>query len=115
MLKSLLVVTLLSAPALADTKSMHLGFTLGAGKDSRHYKLELVTDACGGIEAKAPDEHDKINVCAKADGNSDVRLEIDWQTTHGDRELRNRSTVVAARGQSFELDGGAAKLTVTLQ
>jgi hypothetical protein len=116
MMKSLFVVALLAAPAFADQKTMQLGFTLSAGNETRHYAMKLVTDACGGIEARAPDERDEIKVCAQADGgNNDVRLEVDWTTKHGDHELKNRSTVLATRGQSFELDGGVAKLTVALQ
>jgi hypothetical protein len=115
MMKSLLVVALLAAPAFADQKTMQLGFTLSAGNETRHYAMKLVSDACGGIEARAPGERDEIRVCARADGNNDVRLELDWTTRHGDRELKNRSTVLAVRGQSFELDGGAAKLTVAVQ
>ena len=109
-----LLVALLCAPALADTKTVQLGFMLTAGKDVRHYAIKLVPDACGIVESKAPQQHDEIKVCMKADGGN-YRLEVDWSTRRDDNELFNRSTVVAALGQTFDLDGGATKLAVTLQ
>ena len=110
-----LLVAVLCGPALADNKTLQLGFTLTAGKDTRHYAMKLVADACGTIESKAPEQQDHINVCMKADSTSEFRLEVDWTTRHDNSELHNRSTVVAARGSSFDLDGGAAKLAVALQ
>ncbi len=111
---SVVALGLLCAPALADSKTYQLGFTLGAGKDARHYAMRLVSDACGDVEAKAPDEHDQIKVCARGAGG-DVRLEIDWETRKADREVRNHSTVIAKSGQTFDLDAGAAKLVVAIQ
>ena len=109
-----LLVALLCAPALADTKTVQLGFTLTSGKDTRHYAIKLVPDECGKVESKAPQQHDDIKVCMKADADN-FRLAVDWTTRHDDSELINRSTVIAARGQTFELDGGATKLAVALQ
>jgi hypothetical protein len=109
------LLALLCGPALADSKTLDLGFTLGAGNDARHYAMKLVSDACGSIAAKAPDTQDDIHVCAHPDGPSDFKLEVDWSTRRGDHELHNRSTAIASRGHSFDLDGGTAKLTVSLQ
>lgn len=112
---SSLLLAVLCKLAHADPKTLELGFTVTSGKDARHYAMKLVADACGTIESKAPEQNDHINVCMKADSSTDVRLEVDWTTRHDNSELRNRSTVIAARGQKFELDGGAAKLAVALQ
>ncbi len=115
MLLATSLVALLCAPALADQKTMQLGFKLVSGTDARTYALKLVDGACGNIEASTRDTHDKIKVCVSPEGGNDTRLEIDWETRAGDHQLRNRSTVIAARGQTFELDGGTAKLVVTYQ
>ncbi len=115
MTKALLLVAILCGPALADSKTTSLGFALTNGQDARHYAMKLAADACGSVQAKAPQQEDEIKVCLKHEGSVDVRLEIDWMTRRGDQEFRNRSTVVAAAGQSFDLDSGVAKLTVTLK
>ena len=115
MLKSVLVLAVLVSPALADDKTTKLDFKLTVGKDIRHYALSLVADSCGHVEAHSPQAHDEIKVCLRPDGNTDLRLEVDWQTRHDDHELKNHSTVIAARGKSFELDGGSAKLAVSVQ
>ncbi len=115
MLKPLLVIALLCSPALADDKTTKLGFTLTAGKDQRHYALSLVSDSCGQVKSHTPEASDEIKVCLRPDGNTDLRLEISWMTKHDDHDLENRSTVIAQRGHSFELDGGGAKLSVSVQ
>ena len=113
MLRSLVIVSLLAAPALADTKT--LGFTLTHGSASRHFGMKLVDDSCGKLESKAAEANDTIDVCLKSQGKTDMRLEIDWTTRHHDGEVHNKSTVIAARGQTFELDGGAVKLAISVQ
>jgi len=115
MLKPLLVLSLLAAPALAENKSTTLDFKITAGKDVRHYALTLVADSCGAVESHAPDLKDQIKACVRPDGTSDLRVEINWESRQGDHELKNSSTVIVARGKSFELDGGTAKLAVALR
>src|SRR5262245_33017139 len=112
---SSVLVLFLCAPALADAPSptLQIGLTIAGGKDSRHYSLKLADHACGDVMSKAPQRADDIHACLKSEA-AELRLELDWTTREGDRELRNRSTVVAARGQSFDLDCGGAKLTVTV-
>jgi hypothetical protein len=105
----LLSIVLASSSALAEPKTLQLGFALG----SRHYNMKLVPDACGSVEAKAKDQQDEIKVCARPDGK-DMRLEIDWMTRQSDHETRNRSTVIATRGETFDLDAGSGKLTVSV-
>jgi hypothetical protein len=115
MIRSIITVALLCAPALADpSPTFQLGFDLTAGTDVRHYAVKLVDNACGGIDAKSPSSQDEIKVCVVPDGPR-VRVSVDWVTRQGDLELRNRSTVSAARGQTYELDGGTAKLAVGVQ
>ena len=115
MFKPLLILAVLVSPALADDKTTKLGLTLTSGKDQRHYTLQLAADACGEISSQGPEASDEVKICQKPDGNTDLRLEIEWQTHHDGHYVKNRSTVVAARGKSFELDGGSAKLNVSVQ
>ena len=111
---TLILSTLLCAPVFADTsKTVLVGFSLGAGKDARHYRVQLVPDDCGKVEAKAAHQSDHIKVCVHPDGK-DFRVQIEWETRSGTTELRNHSTVVAARGGTFDVDGGTAKLNVTV-
>ena len=112
MITTSLVLALLSHFAHADTKT--IGLTVSAAKDARHYTLKLVDSSCGKIENKASDDSDLIDVCVRPEG-SDSRVEIDWYTRHAGNELHNRSVVIAARGEKFELDSGTAKLAVALQ
>jgi hypothetical protein len=114
MIKSLLVVTLLCGPALADSKTLQLGLSIGTGKDARHYAIKVINHECGSIDNTAPERQDTIEVCANDDGTS-FRLRVDWKSREGEHEIRNRSAVVVARGDTFDLDGGGAKLNVTVQ
>ena len=113
---SSLFLFLLCGPALADPapSTFDIGFSLTSGRELRHYAIKLVDHDCGGIEAKSPSTTDDIKVCAHVDG-AQIRLQIDWLTREGERELRNKSAVLATRKSSFELDGGGAKLTVSVQ
>jgi hypothetical protein len=115
MLKPFLILAVLVSPALADDKTTTLDFKLTVGKDVRHYALSVVSDSCGRLEAKSPQAHDQITVCMRPDGNTNLRLEVDWVTKHDDHELKNNSIVIASRGKSFDLDGGEAKLNVSVQ
>lgn len=114
-------LALLCTPALADTSpTMKIGFKVDGGKDQRHYTVELVDKACGEVSHKATDQahnvtsRDQIKVCATAEKDG-VRLAIEWELHDGTRDISNRSEMLVARGTSQELDGGTAKLAVTLQ
>lgn len=123
MVKTLLststVVFLLCGPALADPAprvpaGIDLGLVVVSGNQTRHYALALVDDDCGSISRKELGKsEDSIRVCAH-DG-AQLRLDIDWLTRDGDREVHAKSTVVAKRGASFDLDGNGAKLSVRVQ
>lgn len=115
LIASSILLALLCGPALADSKTLQLGFTLKNGKDTRNYAIKVVADECASISSKAPEQQDEIRVCAHPDGATEIRLQLDWMTRQGDRELRNKSVVIATRGQKFDLDGGAAVLAVTIQ
>lgn len=123
MLKTLVstsaLLFLLCGPALADptrgpTTAFDLGFVVSTGAQARYYAIKLVDDTCGSVMHKDSGKtEDTIDVCVRA--GSQVKLEIDWSTRDGQRELRNRSTVIAKRGASFDLQGGGAKLGVTVK
>jgi hypothetical protein len=106
---------LLCGTAAADaSQTINLGFDLTSGNDTRHYAVKLVEKECGSVDAKSPSSEDEIKVCAEADGPKGSKLSFDWRTRQGDREIRNRSTVVAARGSAIDLDGPGVKLHVTV-
>ena len=114
------VLALLCTPALADNSTMKVGFKVDGGKDQRHYTVELVDHACGEVSNKAitsgpgPSTRDQIKVCANVD-KTGVRLAIEWELHDATRDISNRSEMFVARGATQELDGGTAKLAVTLQ
>jgi hypothetical protein len=124
------VLALLCTPALADptpapapapTTTMKVGFKVDGGKDQRHYTVELVDKACGEVSNKQTDvahnvttTRDQIKVCATQE-KTGVRLAIEWELHDKDRDITNRSEMLLARGAARELDGGTAKLGVTLQ
>ena len=112
-------LALLATPALASPNpspptTIQIGFKVDGGKDQRHYTVKLVDKACGSVNAKTAAINDEIKVCAHVDGAS-VHLDIQWQLHEKDRDIENKSEMVIARGVAQELDGGSAKLTVSLQ
>lgn len=114
-------LALLCTPALADPappapapSTMKVGFKVDGGKDQRHYTVELVDKSCGEVSNKAASTRDQIKVCATVE-KTGVRLAIEWELHDGTRDIANRSEMLVARGGTQELDGGTAKLGVTLQ
>ena len=112
------ILTLLCTPALADDSTMKVGLKVDGGKDQRHYTVELVDKSCGEVSNKTisagPSTHDQIKVCATVE-KTGVRLAIEWELHDATRDISNRSEMFVARGATQELDGGTAKLAVTLQ
>jgi hypothetical protein len=114
---SSLFATMFVGPALADTPRapsptmLQIGLKLDSG---RHYAMKLIDDHCGRVTSKATTVEDNIKICAHDDGTQ-VRLDVDWWTRDGNQEVRNDSVGVVAHGSSFDLDGGTAKLTVSLK
>ena len=108
-----LLSTLLCGPALAGTppqQTLDIDLRIDAG---RHYALKLVDADCGRVSAKAPGFEDNIKICARTDRGR-ILLDVDWATRQGDHEIHNDSKAAVQRGSSFDLDGGTAKLTVSL-
>ena len=108
------LLAILCAPALADTKTLQLDFTLTSGAAPRHYAIYVTGKECGSVENKTRDQEDQIKVCVFPDADRQ-RLLLEWRTREGDHELTNHSVLVASRGQRFDVDTGTAKLTVALQ
>ena len=65
------------------------------------------------VTAKTLVASDVIKVCAFNDGTN-VRLDIEWQLHEKDRDIVNKSELVLTHGATQELDGGTAKLSVSL-
>jgi hypothetical protein len=113
------VLALLCTPALADSQTMKVGFKVDGGKDQRHYTVELVDKTCGAVENKVftpgpgSSTRDQIKVCANIE-KTGVRLDIEWELHDATRDISNKSAMFIARGAAQELDGGTAKLGVTL-
>ena len=106
---------LLCGPALADPPpaTFKVGVTVAWGKEVRRYAVHLVDHQCGIRAKPEPATLDEIKLCVESeDGGALVR--VDWLSRQGPRELSNDSKVIVARGGSVELEGGAAKLTVSL-
>ncbi len=118
------LVAMLCAPALAGpspatapapaSSTLQLAFKLVAGNNQRHYTVKLVDKACGSVRAEQGEIHDEIKVCARVEG-ANVNLGIGWELHDSARVIKNDSTMLLARGATQELDGGTAKLFVTLQ
>lgn len=112
-------LALLTAPALAGPNptpapmTIQVGLKVDGGKDQRHYTVKLLDKACGSVIAKTLVASDEIKVCAFNDG-ANVRLDIKWQLHEKDRDIVNKSELVLTHGATQELDGGTAKLSVSL-
>jgi len=112
-------LALLCTSALADSPTMKVGFKVDGGKDQRHYTVALVDKACGAVENKVitpgpgANTRDQIKVCANVE-KAGVRLDVEWELHDAGRDISNKSQMFIARGTTQELDGGTAKLAVTL-
>ena len=112
-------LALLTMPALAGNPSppspttIQVGLKVDGGKDQRHYTVKLLDKVCGSVTAKTNAASDEIKVCAFNDGPN-VRLDIEWQLHEKDRDIVNKSELVLTHGATQELDGGTAKLSVSL-
>jgi hypothetical protein len=116
LLATSLASALLCAPALADptppAANVAIHLQISDGKVVREYSMMLADKSCGGIEGKQRDSADNVKICQTAEGSDAVRLEVDWHTSVGPNESRNRSVIVMRRGQVQQLDGGTSKLDV---
>ena len=107
MIKPLLALTLLCAPALADSPaSYQIDF---ASKSSTH-TLVVLNHSCGEVQVKQPDHESYLKVCANTGPDKVVRLEIERRFRENQTESRQSAVVVAKGGVSYDwLDG---KITV---
>ncbi len=132
-LRALFALVLLTAPSLAapsptrsptgpataaPSTAAQLVVTLQveSGAELRHYVVLLTEHACGSVEAvTAKKAFDQVKVCGDADGTN-VRFHLEWQFRDGEsaRDIRTTSELVMAHGASQTIDGGSAKLRVTL-
>ena len=113
MLKPLVILTMLTGPALADppAPSIRVELQLRVGADTRSHIMAVTDNSCGRVEDKAPDHTDEIKACAHAQG-ADIVLQLDW-TTRGDKtEYKNQSSIVVAHGGSVELGKPGTRLLV---
>ena len=110
-LSSSLLLTLLCAPALADSPSTTTYVVELATKTTRH--TVLVADrSCGEVQIKSTQRESFLRVCAHEAGKH-VRLELDRRTRDNTDEAHQAAVVMATSGASFDLLDG--KLTVKTQ
>lgn len=100
--------------AAPQAPTYRIGLAITSGKQVRRYAVKLVDHTCGGIEARSPVAHDRVHLCTYTDGNA-IRLEVDWSLDEGNHEIKNKSAAHVTRGATFDLDGGTAKLAVTIR
>ena len=115
MLKPLVILAMLTAPALADPPplSIKLEVQLKTKLGARTNTMALTDNSCGKVEEKAPDHIDEIKACAHAEGTN-VRIELDW-STHADKtEYRSQSTIVLAHGGTAEVGNPDTRLVVRM-
>ena len=123
-LRALLALVVLTAPALAGPSrspaapAAQLVVTLQveSGAELRHYVVLLAEHACGSVEAvTAKKTFDQVKVCSDSDG-ANVRFHLEWQFRDGEsaRDIRTTSELVMGHGATQTIDGGSAKLAVTL-
>ena len=115
MLKPLVILAMLTAPALADPaiQPIKLEFQVKTAQSARTNVLSLVDNACGRVEDRTPDHTDEIKACAHADG-ANVRLEIDWSSHTDTTAYKNQSTIVLAHGATVEVGKPEARLIVRM-
>jgi hypothetical protein len=108
MLKALVLVTLMCAPALADST-----YAIDVSIKSQHTSLLVSDNSCGELQSKGPGRDSYVRVCAKPVDASRVRLDIERRSREKDDESHATAVVMAASGSTFDvLD---AKLTVKLR
>lgn len=111
MIKPVLVLTLVCAPAAADSNTTYL---VDFQSKTSHHALVIAAGSCGEVQVKAPQYESFIRVCIlpQKDGKA-VRLDIDRRLRENQTESRQSAVVVATSAVSYDwLDG---KLTVKTQ
>ncbi len=115
MLKPLVIVAMLTAPALADPppQAFRLEVQLNTKGATRTNTMALTENSCSRVEEKAPDHVDEIKACAHSEG-ANVRIELDWSTHSDKSEYRSQSTIVLAHGGTAEVGNPDTRLVVRM-
>jgi hypothetical protein len=112
MLKSLVLVTMLCAPALADP-AQDKTYAIDIATGALHQTLLVVDHSCGQLQNKFRSHDIFVRVCAVPVDASHVRLEVERRQRDSQAESNATALIVATNGTTFEvLD---AKLTVKLR
>lgn len=100
MMKSLVVLTLLTAPAVADSVA---NYTVGLEMKQQKYSILLVDHACGDLKIKAPNKESSLRVCAKETDQGRVTLEIERRTLDGTSEVLTHSVINAVPKSAYNV------------
>jgi hypothetical protein len=113
MLKPLVIVAMLTAPALADPVpgSIRLEMQVKVGSEIRNHVMNVTDGTCGRVEDRTPEHTDEIKACTHLDGTN-IKVELDWSSRAGNAVYHNESSMVVARGGGIELGKPGAHLLV---
>ena len=100
MMKSLVVLAMLTAPAVADSVS---NYSVGFEMKQQKYSILIgvgpnphdAPHACGDVKSKAPNKESSLRVCAKETDQGRVTLDIERRTVDGTSEVLTHSVVNA--------------------
>ena len=116
MMKPLVLVAMLCAPALADTpkvtplpsppttvQPLQVRLTVKTGADTRTHEVAVFDQGCNRVQDKSSTYEDDINLCTRP-APQGVLIEVSWQTRSGPNEYRTSSaTVLPRKGGTFEV------------
>lgn len=100
MMKSFVVLAMLTAPAVADSVS---NYTVGLEMKQQKYSVLVVDHACGDLEIKAPNKVSKLRVCARDTEQGRVTLEIERRTVDGATEVLTHSVINAVPKSAYNV------------
>jgi hypothetical protein len=100
MMKALVVLAMLTAPAVADSAA---NYTVTVDLNKQHYSILLVDHACGDVKIKAPNKESTLRVCAKPTEQSRVTLEIERRSVDGASEVQTHSVINAVPKSAYNV------------
>lgn len=100
MMKPLVVLAMLAAPAVADSTA---NYTVSVDINKQHYSILLVEHACGDVKVKAPNKESTLRVCAKPIAQGRVTLEIDRRSIDGANEVQTHSVINAVPKSAYNV------------
>lgn len=100
MLKSFVVLAMLTAPAAADSVA---NYTVGLEMKQQKYSILVVDHACGDVEVKAPNKVSRLHVCAKETDQGRVTLDIERRTIDGPTEVLTHSVINAVPKSAYSV------------